>query len=583
MKRRSRNGDAPRLCARQDKPFVFILGTGEGSLHLLRSAKQSADAFLLQGRDDTQAVRKNSGSFAFDGDLCVFLSDNLCRLDKKTVYVIVNTGNDEENLYHCKRFATFLQEQKGAEYFFLITLCEGDMRPFSLLEEETGGRIRCVGRGEAAALDLESRYPLTSFLGEKELDFSRGELRPQVRMNVALVGLSEVNREVFLSCVSSECFFARTQAGRLERPVRYTCFDSAAEKESLENCFLRYARFLEQVRGKESGYLPLPPLPAELRFTEAGARSENFFPCLRAALEPGAGEIVCNRVVVAFGSDEENLEAGRQISEKLKAWGMYENTRIFVFARGAISDCDELILFGKDETVYDFENICGENLLRMAWERHLSYTAERCKGASAEQVRDAALSSWYAKGNSLSHKSSLYACLSLRSKLQLFGFDYVPKDSPLPDAAAEFYAVYTDGDAPRNAGQTADGRPLTEYRNADFDRDSARRAAAELEHSRWNAFMICNGYISSSLQQIRKENRGKNVAERRHVLTDFAGLTSYRALVSEYYGMSEEEADVIRYDYQLTDECGWLLSVCGYKIVKRCAAADAAVRGEEKR
>lgn len=581
MKKSSRSDNAPLPSEPQDAPSVLIVGTGEGSLPLLRSLSPNTDALLLYGKGET-APQACGKCVAFDGDLRAFLHKKFPLSYKKRVHVVVNSGDGEENLRYCRQFAAFLQEQALPEKFLLSVFCESQKsEELYLLEEQTGGRIRCVDRCEISALDLENRYPLTSFLGERELDLAQAALRAEVRMNVVLVGFGRQNRQVFLSCVSSDRFFSRTQAGVREHPVRYFCFDAREGKESLADGFMRYAAFAEQIKGREAEYLPLPPLPAELHFSKAQAPSQDFFCELRAALQPKEGEIACNRVAVAVGSDEENLKTGRQIFEKLKEWDLQANTHVFVSARRATSPAEGLILFGKEETVYNFENICGGNALRMAWERHLAYTAEYNKGASEEEVRAAALSAWYGKGSKLSRDSSLYGCLSLRGKLHLFGFDYIEKESPLPDAGGEFYAAYTAGDAPRKAGKGADGRDVIEYRNADFAKDSPRRTVAMLEHDRWNAFMICRGYVPSSLQQIR-EGRGKDAAERRHGnLTDFEGLVAYRSVISGSRGIDEEKADVIRYDYQLTDDCGRLLSACGYKIVKRCPAADAAVRGEE--
>ena len=89
-------------------------------------------------------------------------------------------------------------------------------------------------------------------------------------------------------------------------------------------------------------------------------------------------------------------------------------------------------------------------------------------------------------------------------------------------------------------------------------------------------------FVKARYGHIRKHALYCAREQRRHGnLTDFEGLVAYRSVIGGSRGIDEEKADVIRYDYQLTDDCGRLLSACGYKIVKRCPAADAAVRGEE--
>ena len=92
--------------------------------------------------------------------------------------------------------------------------------------------------------------------------------------------------------------------------------------------------------------------------------------------------------------------------------------------------------------------------------------------------------------------------------------------------------------------------------------------------------MISKGIIPSSREQIATEKiigkdgrerftNGKNYAVRRHGnLTTFDGLVEFRKIVAARDNCSEEEKDVIKYDYQLLDDAYWLLHKNGYKIVK---------------
>ena len=109
-----------------------------------------------------------------------------------------------------------------------------------------------------------------------------------------------------------------------------------------------------------------------------------------------------------------------------------------------------------------------------------------------------------------------------------------------------------------------------EYRNEDFSRDSVRKTFAVQEHQRWNACMIAAGIVPSTKAQIAEENNGKRLDLRRHgCITTFDGLIGFRKIVAERTGRSEEETDVIRYDYQLMDDALWLLGSNGYKIVRK--------------
>ena len=88
--------------------------------------------------------------------------------------------------------------------------------------------------------------------------------------------------------------------------------------------------------------------------------------------------------------------------------------------------------------------------------------------------------------------------------------------------------------------------------------------------------MISRGYIPATKDQIANEmiyeyhTNGKNARLRTHGnLTTFNGLVEYRQMVSLRDKKPEISKDVIKYDYQLLDDAYWLLTECGYKIIKK--------------
>lgn len=46
-------------------------------------------------------------------------------------------------------------------------------------------------------------------------------------------------------------------------------------------------------------------------------------------------------------------------------------------------------------------------------------------------------------------------------------------------------------------------------------------------------------------------------------------LVEFRRIVALRDKIKEEETDVIKYDYQILDDAHWLLSSCGFKIIKK--------------
>ena len=110
--------------------------------------------------------------------------------------------------------------------------------------------------------------------------------------------------------------------------------------------------------------------------------------------------------------------------------------------------------------------------------------------------------------------------------------------------------------------------------------NSTRTNLAILEHYRWNAFMIIQGFIPATKEQILNEKRevngkvlftnGKNYQMRHHGnLTTFDGLKEFSEIIAKRDNISKEQADVISYDYQIMDDAYWLLTKANMKIVKR--------------
>ena len=52
-------------------------------------------------------------------------------------------------------------------------------------------------------------------------------------------------------------------------------------------------------------------------------------------------------------------------------------------------------------------------------------------------------------------------------------------------------------------------------------------------------------------------------------LTTFEGLFQYRETISHRNGLSESQADVIKWDYQIMDDAWWFLHANGYDIISR--------------
>ena len=282
---------------------------------------------------------------------------------------------------------------------------------------------------------------------------------------------------------------------------------------------------------------------------------------------------------MAYGTDVENLDFSEKIITKINEWGISEDTKVFCKIRDKILNSqvfnkefasNNFFTFGNEsEEVYSISKIVSEKNEQMAKDRHLCYALEGVDEADEGIVKAKALKKWYAQSQ-VQRESNTYACLSIRLKLNLLGFDYCSKEDDRVSAETEFKELYENGDSIiyDDTKPAVKGHKIVKYSN-DIKDGSIRYIMAVQEHQRWTAYMITSGFVPSTIKEI-SEGNVKNMKLRRHGnITTFDGLYKFREIMAKSMGTSEEKTDVIRYDYQIMDDVVWILSDNGYKIVKK--------------
>lgn len=410
-----------------------------------------------------------------------------------------------------------------------------------------------------------SDYPLTQGMTGRELACDDATLRSEVRIFVAFIGAGSASRALFAQSVSINQFLSRSNGKLCAHAVRYAVYDpeGAADAQAFCPGLYAYCAALPGMRARSEEFLPLPEAPAEY--------SVHAMPVGSGLYEALCGELSAatyGYVIAAYSDGSENAQIAAAVAREAAARGLAGRVRVFFSENGsdpeaAVRPVEGAPSAGPTRAALD----------RMAFLRHYIYTSEAGRGApDAEQT---ALAQWREDGSRALRTTNFLACQSLRMKLQLLGFDLAAAGDSRPDASAEFLCGYQANDPIRwerenGAPRTVGGKRFAVYRNDDFERDSVRRTLAVQEHLRWNAYMICDGYLPVTVREICSPNKGKIPGEKRHRnLTTFEGLVRYRGLMADVHGMDPEAADVVRYDYQLMDDAVWLAGAAGYKIVKK--------------
>ena len=635
-----------RMTKFSDKIFV-VVGFNEHNADIIKSSGKESNVVLLSENTDeimdfcfTEKIAHIK--FEKGDDLDRLLVKTFKDFRKRQVNVIINTEDESKNLVYVQQVSKVIEELKLSD--FVIDEKRGinvyvfgepeNMTSYLQYVELTKGCVHYINKYKLIARDFVSNYPLTEYMTEEQIDYDTATIRPQVNMNVVMIGFGKTNQQLFLTSVANNQFLTKKDGKFEQKDVNYYIYDKrdAKNDKNLNHTYFRYQNEVLK-KADKSKYLPLPPNPANVDFPgEINVNDVGFYESIQEKISVNDA---FNYIIIAFGTDMENLDMAGKIVAKLKEWGLFDTTKVFVKIRSdklsnGIKDTietfkdaelkEEFITFGIEKNlVYNLDQIVDEKQEMMARDRHLTYELEDARYKKVdiakdrqavkdgemtlfdyvkkwyekkenkaeamvakindpetekptdgrlfvgdtkyeyeEDVKRDALKSWYAQSQ-IQRDNNVYVCMCIKEKLNLLGYDYVLKTKDEEDACAEYKMKYEEGD-PIAYGKERDGikGKLPVKYTTNFVEGSRRQALAILEHQRWNAYMISNGVIPSTIDQI-KNGDSKNLALRRHGnVTTFDGLVEFRKIMAETNHCSEEKVDVV-----------WLLNQNGYKIIER--------------
>ena len=631
------------LIKNASKSKLFIFGNNTDNISIYKSDKERLKVLIdnISTKDSEDLYTKGISYISTEKNNEIIKKYLRLDKEKREYTVIINTNNDKENINICKilidkinsltnvsKNRIFIKKQKteldedqtsndpkNRLFLRLRIFAFGDPKNQSLFEEiasQSHGCITYVNKYQQIAIDFIDRYPFSRFMDENQIDYNTSLVRDNVNINAFLIGFGKTNQEIFLTSVANNQFITKAKGGKdpVLKQVNYYIFDKN-ETENNKHLNHNYYRFknecyydVEKSVIKKEEYLPFPDLPALEKYRHLDINDTDFYnPIKNIATKNPNDE---NFIIIAFGSDLENIDLAHKLVEKRKEWNI-PNLIIFVKVRSVIKEEDKdqkkLILndercffFGNEkEVVFNIDKITKNHLNQMAIQRHEIYALERkfaeenysINNEIIKNNKEESYNKWCSQAL-IKRLSNFYCCLSLRSKLNLMGLDYCKNDENNDNALSEeeYLHKYAGFDQPKfeHKIQEYNGKKIIEY-SLDFP-ESRRRNMAIHEHLRWNSYMITKGTIPSTKEQIKTEkingvySNGKNDEVRRHGnLTTFDGLLEYRKIIAlrenQNKQIDEQElkkneigADVIKYDYQLLDDAHWLLSSNGYKIIR---------------
>ena len=543
--------------------------------------------------------------------------------------VIINTGDDERNMKLCRAFLDGIFDEKTEPKIDVFGKFDlyvyGDPKYEAIYMDIINSARGCfhyTNEYKKVALDFADNYPITRFMDKSYIDYNTALVKDNVDVNVILVGFGKTNQQIFLSSVMGDVLVQKGNAQEpLQKKIRYVVFDKdrdAQDDKNLNHTYFRYEHEMREAlakNGKQKLYLPLPEPPAIVDPQKININDRGFYDTIRDIVIPSEGKKALTYIVIAFGSDLENIDMAQKLVEKRDEWAL-DSVVIFVKARRWTKEQSFLeqkncIFIGNDELVgFNLENILSNKWVSFAQIRDAFYEIEK-KSVESEEISEALLGAnrrevvkkWHSPSRtSYQRESNIYACLNLRLKLNLMGMDYCKRvENPTVKYLTrdEYFKRYLGEKLPEIVKVSSLGRVVFKELARQEVFTDRRGTLATQEHLRWNAYMISQGFIPSTTEQIRNEKNasgeftnGKNYDLRRHgALTTMKGLVEFRKIVSARDKVGEEESDLIKYDYQIYDEAYWTLDRLGYAMIDKndfekamqdVAAAEKAEKAEKK-
>ena len=630
------NNDKGKAVYKTCKCKKIIVGSLDASAKDKLFAAGVVYKAFVKGKSTLDWLKSDVGSLVFK-----------MRNTRNKVNIIVVEQEEKTKLHICGEFIRYIATLNDNMLRNVAMYVFGDREYEDIYlkyEKHSKGCLHYINDYKQIALDFTDKYPLTAFMDKRHIDYKTSFIKEGIECSVSLIGFGRTNQQIFLSMIANNQFLTKNSDGEvLHKKITYHCFDKkhTDEHKNLNHNYFRYKHDFFDGDGRvcvdKADYLELPDLPAEEKYYYFDVNGKSFYDDLRKIIDKPSTEKI-NYIIVSLGDDYQSLDIVNKIVSKINEWKIKD---CYVFVRvkdksilkdsKIFLDAKCCFAFGTDEDcVYDYAHIVQEKYSEMSIMKNYIYDIEKDMNHDfvSEQSMAKSRIKWYTEKSLGERESNVYACLGIRTKLNLMGLDFRKKSCqkmleetnndilrlknkkkesgdeelarqinelkwrlqelkklaktednkkvlPLPLSFKQYRDVY-DKEKLMNIVNVSgeNGLQVVKY-SLDFS-DSLRKNLAEQEHLRWNAFMLMNGFVPAKKDVIlaQKEGNeytnGKDYELRHHGnLTSMKGLIEFRKMIAERDGECEEKKDVIKYDYQLLDGAHWLLDKNGYEIYKK--------------
>jgi hypothetical protein len=456
------------------------------------------------------------------------------------------------------------------------------------------GRVRFFNPYEVRARKFMQENPVTSLIPKSWINTKKARLYNAAdegfktnRIGNIFIGYGETNKHILKKSI---CNYQL-----LGMDYNALIIDNNAIK--LEKQFQNSAPglFTKNKNGSElqpnpdgTVYYPNPEENYNIKFVDLNILTSDFYNRVIQEIigTDDDGGLDFASIIISLGSDKLSIETALELRQKLYERRLlkrrntngieYDRVRFFVkiFKESVLTDKEllndendinsEIIVFGASDEILNEDYIIHEKLDYIA----KCMANEYWEIAGGNKQKSNIISKWDTLTD-FKRDSNRYAAMSIRTKLNLLGFELKEGESKTDNRIVEGYessygiAVSEKQRMEKKSGKFVD---FVERDDKGNIIDNARNNLARLEHQRWNTLHLVSGWTKLPIGEVTADTRQDEKAKQHACITTFEGLSGLRKRQANDALTREEKngknysidkafsvADTICYDFDMMD------------------------------
>lgn len=546
-----------------DNPNV-VIGYNSDARVFYDSIKSRSKYFIIEPKDEIiKLCLRDNIKYVINGPKAI---DKFIK--KKNVHFVSFLESDFDEINLIEKLKKYNEKKKYIFDLKVVTNCN-NVYAYQVIAANQNN-IFIINEESLISKKVMLDYQLCNFMNETHIDYDNAVLRNDTNINVLMIGFGVVNKAIYTSLISNSQYVKLKDDRYQAYFPKYYLFDiNDTFSDSTLNHNLHHISDIEDTKA----YFPMPDPIEDTTNFKCSIDDVSFYRNIYNSLKNSDSRSI-HLLYISLGNELTNIDTALKLSQKLKEWRIKGTVKMFVKVFHQSFDCVKelqndanIILFGSKEEIYTYPIIIEDFLDEYAKRRALYY--ELTNNGSNTKLDDILVklesndkeinktkeNVWNALG-SYQKKSNVSSVLSIFSKLAMLGLNVGTKNEGLTEE--EYLKIYDEENL-------LNQRPIPYHVRDGKNHISKRNALAYMEHLRWNAFMILEGYIPMKKKDISYINNKlyKNDVELRiHAcITTYEGLEEYFTFLANLITKSsdipyDKAFDMVenkKYDYMLMD------------------------------